>query len=248
MTLIEMKGSKLSRRAEHVGGFLHWHPYEPFIPEGTKKLIVGTLPPPRFTTRERIPGDVDFCYGSRDGQLWHIISKLFDVPLIFEDTIFAVEQRKELLTRYNIGICDIVASARRDKIDASDIGMQAIQLRPILDYIRMHKSIVRLLFMGGNSKNGPEYFFRKLLKNYPDIQLKPVRNVIPIVHQFTIDGRDIETVSLTSPSGSANRAVGSMENYKKLKAANPLFNTIDFRVMQYAPFFLDKNLNLKNGC
>jgi G:T/U-mismatch repair DNA glycosylase len=218
--------------------FNHKHPYEPFIPEGTEKLIVGTLPPPRFTTGELLPGDVDFCYGSRDGQLWQIISRIFDTPLEYETTTFAVEQRKDLLIRHKIGICDLVACAHRDKIDASDLGMKDAQLRPLLDYIRENKSIKQLLFMGGNSKNGPEYFFKKLIKIYGNIHLKPVNDDVPYVHQFLIDERIIETVSLTAPSGSANRAVGSMEVYKKLKAANPSFNTIDFRVMQYAPFFI----------
>ena len=29
--------------------FYHTHPFKPFIPENATKLIVGTLPPPRFT-------------------------------------------------------------------------------------------------------------------------------------------------------------------------------------------------------
>ncbi|HET8854283.1 MAG TPA: uracil-DNA glycosylase family protein, partial [Salinimicrobium sp.] len=54
-----------------------------------------------------------------------------------------------------------------------------------------------------------------------------------------LDGRIIKTVSLTAPSGSANRAIGSMGLYKKLKAENSKFTTIDFRVMQYRRFFED---------
>jgi hypothetical protein len=49
--------------------------------------------------------------------------------------------------------------------------------------------------------------------------------------------RIIKTVSLTAPSGAANRAVGSMDLFKKLKNENPDFNTLDFRVMQYRAFF-----------
>jgi hypothetical protein len=42
---------------------------------------------------------------------------------------------------------------------------------------------------------------------------------------------------LTSPSGSANRAIGSMELYKKMKNENSKFTTFDFRVMQYRNWF-----------
>ena len=49
--------------------------------------------------------------------------------------------------------------------------------------------------------------------------------------------RLITTVSLTAPSGSANRAVGSLPEYKAKKAADPKYTTLDFRVEQYRRFF-----------
>src|SRR5690625_8025524 len=66
--------------------FHHIHPYPPFIPENATKLIVGTLAPPRFTTGDLLDGDVDFCYGTRDGQLWIILDRIFDLQLKFETT------------------------------------------------------------------------------------------------------------------------------------------------------------------
>lgn len=220
--------------------FKHQHPYAPYLPEGVKKLIVGTLPPPRFTTNELKPGDVDFCYGSRDGQLWTILDKIFQLDLIFENTEKAVQQRKTFLNQRHIGICDIVEYAYRKEINATDIGIKNPVLRPIISILKEHKSVEMLLFTGGNSKNGPEYFFRKQLKKHPDIHLEKCSNEAPKIHQFELDGRLIKTVSLTAPSGSANRAVGSMALYKELKAKDPNFTAIDFRVLQYAPFF--KNL------
>ncbi|MDX1314430.1 MAG: uracil-DNA glycosylase family protein, partial [Eudoraea sp.] len=86
--------------------FVHKHPYEPFLFEGVQKLIVGTLPPPRFTSRELKPGDVDFCYGSRDGQLWRILDQLFELDLTYETTVKAVRERKDFLLSRKIGICD----------------------------------------------------------------------------------------------------------------------------------------------
>ena len=218
--------------------FHHIHPYPPYIPKTATKLIVGTLPPPRFTTGELKQGDVDFCYGSRDGQLWLILDKIFGLDLKFETTAEAIAQREHFLKKRGIGVCDIVASARRDKVDASDIGMQEVELRDLVVILQENSKIDTLLFTGGNSKNGPEYFFRRKLKEY-HISLKLVSNDVPRIHEFQLpdNGRIVKTVSLIAPSGAANRAVGSLASYKKMKAEFPEKTTIDFRVAQYKHFF-----------
>ena len=231
--------------------FLHTHPYQPFLFKEATKVIVGTLPPPRFTVGDLKADDVDFCYGSRDGQLWPILNRIFSLELAYENTKAAIQERKDFLMARNIGICDIVASAKRTKVDASDLGMQEIILRDVVGYLRGYPKVETLLFTGGNSKNGPEYFFRKHLKSY-GLKLTVVNNEVPRVHQFELAAepgtvtsenpdkekpRIIKTVSLTAPSGAANRAVGSMDAYKQMKNNNPEFNTLDFRVLQYQNFF-----------
>ena len=217
---------------------MHQHPYPPFLFYGVEKLIVGTLPPPRFTTRSLKEGDVDFCYGSRDGQLWPILNRIFKLDLRFETSVEAVQQRKEFLKRNKIGICDIVERAEREKVDASDLGMLNVELRDLIKWLERYPTVRTLLFTGGNSKNGPEYFFRRHLKEY-GLRLEVVDDQVPRIHQFIhpITKRSISTVSLTAPSGAANRAVGSLQEYKRLKDENPNFNTVDFRVLQYQKFF-----------
>lgn len=225
--------------------FLHKHPYPPFIPANATKLIVGTLPPPRFSIGALKKDDVDFCYGSRDGQLWKILNFIFNLNLKFETSETAIQQRKTFLKERNIGICDIVDCAEREKIDASDLGMSNVKLRNLIGYLEKFPKIDTLLFTGGNSKNGPEYFFRRLLKEF-NLELEVVSNEVPRIHQFILSNnskksnnekRIIRTVSLTAPSGSANRAIGSMDLYKQLKQSNPNFTTFDFRVMQYREYF-----------
>jgi len=226
--------------------FKHTHPYEPFLLSEATKLIVGTLPPPRFTTGDLRPQDVDFCYGSCKGQLWPILDEIFDLGLKYETTNEAVEQRKRFLIENKIGVCDIVESAERQKIDASDLGMQNVVLRGLVGYLKKYPNIQTLLFTGGNSKNGPEYFFRRQLKEH-GLKLEVVSDQVPRIHRlelpFTSGGvekfRTVKTVSLTAPSGAANRAVGSLQAYKDLKSKNPEFNTVDFRVMQYREFFMN---------
>ncbi|MBT8264306.1 MAG: uracil-DNA glycosylase family protein, partial [Muriicola sp.] len=217
--------------------FLHTHPYEPFLFSEATKLIVGTLPPPRFTMGNLKQGDVNFCYGSIDGQLWPILDRLFGLNLTYENTAEAIAQRKNFLKDRNIGICDIVASAQRSKIDASDIGMQDISLRNLLGYLEDYPNIETILFTGGNSKNGPEYFFRKHLKS-EGLHLSVVSSDVPRIHEFTLkySERRITTISLTAPSGAANRAVGSIPEYKARKAKNPGYTVMDYRAEQYKRF------------
>ncbi|PKQ43631.1 uracil-DNA glycosylase family protein [Confluentibacter flavum] len=227
--------------------FKHIHPYKPFIHETTTKLIVGTLPPPRFSIGDLLEKDVDFCYGSYYNSLWMFIDNIHNLNLRYDNSEEAVEQRKQFLIQHNIGICDMVESCEREKIDASDLGMKNIQLRNLVGYLQQFPNIDTLLFTGGNSKNGPEYFFRKHIKDY-GMTLELVSNDVPRIHLFKLPvmeseakqsagyERTIKTVSLTSASGSANRAIGSMPLYQQLKNSNPSFTTTDFRVVQYREF------------
>ena len=66
--------------------FKHHHPYPPFIKKDTKKLIVGTLPPPRFSTGDLLEEDVDFCYGSYYNSLWLYIDKIHNLNLRFDNS------------------------------------------------------------------------------------------------------------------------------------------------------------------
>lgn len=219
--------------------FYHTHPYPPYILEDTTRLIVGTLPPPRFTTGELNDEDVDFCYGSSNGLLWKVWDRIYMLDLVYENTHFAIEQRKAFLQREKIGICDIVGAAYRDKIDASDLGMLQPELRDLLRILEQHPKVDTLIFTGGNSKNGPEYFFRQILKK-AKIPLECIDDQVPRKHQFECAGRLITTHSLTAPSGTANRAIGSMNHYKVNKAKNPSYTTFDFRVEQYRRVFKER--------
>ena len=198
--------------------FFHKHPYPPFIKDDTTKLIVGTLPPPRFSTGDLLPRDVNFCYGSYFNSLWLFIDKIHNLHLSFDNSEEAVDQRMQFLINHKIGVCDIVQSAEREKIDASDLGMENIQLRDLIGYLKQYPKIDTLLFTGGNSKNGPEYFFRRHLKTY-GLKLDLVSNEVPRIHQFELSllasdseaflpaKRIIKTVSLTSGSGAANISI-----------------------------------------
>ncbi|RXK12481.1 DNA glycosylase [Halarcobacter mediterraneus] len=216
--------------------FKHFHPYKPYLNKDTKKIIVGTLPPPRFCNKEFKKEDVNFCYGSKDNLLWQVLDKVFNLDLLFNNSKDAVVQRKNFLDNNQIGICDIVDSCERSKIDASDLGMENIVLRDMLYYLKEYKNIDTLIFTGGNSKNGPEFFLRKILKKQ-DIKFELIDNEIPKLHKFYFENREFKTISLTSPSNAANRYIGSNKLYKERKEENKKYTTFDFRMEQYSKVF-----------
>jgi len=216
--------------------FLHQHPYPPFIPENATKLIVGTIPPPRFSTGELFREDVDFCYGSKFGLLWPILDRIFDLGLEYENTNQAIIQRKTFLFQHRIGICDIIENCKRAKIDASDSGMDQINSRNLIHYIEENKDLTTLLFMGGNSKNGPEYLFRKSIKPL-GLKMVKYKSERPKQHEINLNGRFIRTVSLISPSSAANRSIGGDAYYKLQRKTNKSYSTLDFRIEQYRKHF-----------
>ena len=65
------------------------HPYQTFTPKNMKMLILGSIPPARFT-RSDLPlkkNDINFYYGSSDNLLWEIVADINDLSLQASDEI-----------------------------------------------------------------------------------------------------------------------------------------------------------------
>ena len=221
--------------------FYYEHPYKPILFKDTKRIIVGTLPPPRFFLKDLKEEDVDFPYGSKDNLLWRILNKIFLLDLEFKNTKNAIEQRFSFLEKNQIGVCDIVQSCKKERLDSSDSSMNDIVLRDILNYLKVYKNINTILFTGKNSKNSPEYFFRQILKKR-NINFEKIENIFLRVHKFIFENRVIFTISLISPSNAANKSIGTNILFKNKKIKNSNFNTFDFRVLEYEKALSFENL------
>ena len=68
------------------------------------------------------------------------------------------------MKREQFGICDVVGGANRDKIDASDLGMQNVQLRDMLTILEQHPKVTTLIFTGETVKMVPNILCVKFLK------------------------------------------------------------------------------------
>lgn len=192
------------------------HPYAPFINENTTKLIIGTTPPQRFTNEELKntinSDDVDFFYGSRDNYFWEIIGKVFDIEFSYENNEKSKNERKKFLANNKIGMMDIVSEFKRSMSDASDNNLNVLSYQNLVEILKKYPKINEIYFTGGKT----ESFVSDHLAEHR------VFNTIiekkPMTKKFKVDGREVFSYTLYSPSPAARKTFEDrVLNYKRLK-------------------------------
>ena len=94
------------------------HPFEPFLPEGAKVLMLGTFPP----KPER--WSMEFYYPNRINDMWRIMGIIFygdkNHFWIEDEKRFDLPKLKTFLTEKKIALYDTATRVRRLKDNASD--------------------------------------------------------------------------------------------------------------------------------
>lgn len=112
------------------------HPFEPFIPEKTRVLIMGTFPPApsRWT--------MDFYYPNRINDFWRVMGLAFyDNPVRFYDELsrtFRLDDIRAFLTERGIALSDTGRRIRRLKGTASDADLEIVEpvdLKALLSFM-----------------------------------------------------------------------------------------------------------------
>ncbi len=118
------------------------HPWEPFIPEGAKVLIMGTFPPGAHRW------SMDFYYPNPTNDFWRIMSLLFlgDKDALYDKTLrrFDLEGVKRLAAEHHIALNDTGHKVRRLKGNASDKFLEILEpvdLNGLLERMPMCKTI-----------------------------------------------------------------------------------------------------------
>lgn len=110
------------------------HPWEPFIPEGAKVLILGTFPPGRHRW------SMDFYYPNRTNDFWFMMGLLFlgDREALYDRTArrFDLEAIRSLMTEKHIALNDTARKIRRLKRNASDKYLEIVEPVPLYDLLR----------------------------------------------------------------------------------------------------------------
>jgi len=200
------------------------HPFEPYVPENATKLIIGTIPPPRFAQKRLSDKDVNFYYGSEDNNFWDIVGFINDIDFKKENSLQEVEKRKKFLDENKIGICDIVKTTKRKKKEsASDKDLDPTEYLNIIDDIlTQHTKIDTLIYTSDYVKE----CMTRLLKQIFNKE---------ICHSFTkedkrkgtliINNKQYDFVILYSPSRKALQNMGKDGKEKRLQQYRQVLGT-----------------------
>lgn len=130
------------------------HPFETFIPDGAKYLIIGTFP--TFKANYKY----NFFYSSERNHFWQVMSRVFDMEFRFQEGEVAVSERKELLRRNSIAITDMHVTCYRRNKSSSDENLYPIILKDIFSLLRENPSIDTLIFTSRTEIVGAWGLFR----------------------------------------------------------------------------------------
>jgi G:T/U-mismatch repair DNA glycosylase len=198
------------------------HPFEPFFTDNTKYLIIGSFPPIKLTNKNiqnentkhiydnylkynsfKSELDIRFYYGSSDNYFWCLLRIIYNLPLINDEEI------KNKMGIKGIGFTDLFQKCNRkiinDKIYSSDNNLIVVEERNIDDTLCACKNIDTLYFTS-------KWVYKKYINKYQN---------------------NINKIILESPSGSYDRSIGRITEYKIKKQQNKDYNTFAYRLDKY---------------
>lgn len=105
------------------------HPFEPFLPEGAKVLMLGSFPP------QRKRWSMEFYYPNFINDFWRIIGIIFfgDKDWFVDASAkrFKLQEIKEFCSEKEIAMFDTATAVRRLKDNASDKFLEVVEATDI---------------------------------------------------------------------------------------------------------------------
>ena len=110
------------------------HPLQPFLPEGSRLLMLGSFPPPRRRW------SMEFFYPNRTNMMWEIFGEVFfgDSQRLVdaEHKSFRLDDIVELLNSRGIAIYDTACAVRRLSGNASDKDLEIVEKTDVAALLR----------------------------------------------------------------------------------------------------------------
>lgn len=108
---------------------LEFHPWQPFIPDGARLLLLGTFPP------QPKRWSMNFYYPNPTNDFWSIMGLIFmgdrNALKNKEERGFSLSAVRELLTEKKIALADTGLAVRRLRNNASDKYLEIVEPLPL---------------------------------------------------------------------------------------------------------------------
>lgn len=115
------------------------HPFEPFIPDYCKVVVIGSFPGRESTQVKR---ENDWYYSANRNQFWKLLETVYNRDL--KD----LANKQELFREARIGITDIISSCERKENSNADSNLNNKVYNSRIPIILNTKTINKILFTG----------------------------------------------------------------------------------------------------
>lgn len=115
------------------------HPWEPFVPDGARVLIMGTFPPGPHRW------SMNFYYPNRSNDFWYMMGLIYggdrDAYYDRETKQFRLDEIKRMLTEHHIALNDTGHRVRRLMGNASDKFLEIVEPVDLYGLLRRYPTI-----------------------------------------------------------------------------------------------------------
>lgn len=162
------------------------HPLEPFLPENSKLLMLGSFPP------QKKRWSMDFYYPNLNNDMWRIFGILFfedkDYFLNATRKAFCRERIIDFLNEKGIALFDTATSIRRLQDNASDKFLEVVQPTNIAELLRQLPECKAIVTTGQKATD--------TLRQQFDVEEPKVGDYA----EFVFDGRALRLYRMPSSS------------------------------------------------
>ena len=170
------------------------HPWEPFIPNGADKLILGTFP-----TAEGNRGAYEFFYPNPQNDFWNILFKVVDKNLRDYNNEDPINARHEVLSELRLGIADIGKRVLRQKDSSKDVNLFPIEYRDIFHLLTTYPAIQKIIITSSSGGNSVLSWFHHYC-SINGFRLNVPKVKLPISTELLFDNRILKIEIISSPS------------------------------------------------
>lgn len=166
-----------------------------------KALIIGSFPPPRKKW------SMEFFYPNKQNNFWPVLAGVAGIELKSFEGTSAVEERKVIMEKLNIGIEDMGKTILRKNDSALDANIRITSNYDILGILSRYKNIKVFITAGFHDDNSAYESLVRYLKEKDILVTLPMKKGAGQRFSFIYEGRLINCIMLNSTSKAARKSL-----------------------------------------